>query len=111
MNRIKANAPIRVNKDVDTFLKNLKVNFFGQPHDEVLITTDPRYIHYEANEDRIILEDGPLFGNPFGGTGSVKCYQNLISKQIVNGVLQRFLVEFGQHPRNTTTIIAYRENY
>ena len=61
MNRNKATARIRVEQDVDLVLKNLKLNFLGQPFDEVLIMTDSRYKHYEANEDRIILKDGLLY--------------------------------------------------
>ena len=49
--------------------------------------TDSRYKYYKANEDRIILKDGILFGKYFGETGSVKYYQSLIPKQLVNEVL------------------------
>ena len=55
MNGIKANARIRAEQDVDLVLKNIKFKIPGQPHDEVLMTTDSRYKHYKANEDHIIL--------------------------------------------------------
>ena len=55
MNRIKANARIRVEQDVDFVLKNMKLKILGQPHDKVLRMTDSRYKNYKANEDRIIL--------------------------------------------------------
>ena len=45
MNGIKANAQKRAEQDVDLLLKNLKLKILGQPLDEVLITTDPRYKH------------------------------------------------------------------
>ena len=54
------NARIRVEQDADLVLKNLKLIILGQPHDDVLLTTDRRFKHYKANEDRIILKDGLL---------------------------------------------------
>ena len=90
---IKANARIRVEQDADLVLKNLKLKMLGQPYDDVLLTTDRRYKHYKANEDRIILKDGPLFRKYYGETGSVKYYQILIPKQLVNEVLQRYCLK------------------
>ena len=55
---IKANARIRVEQDADLVLKNLKLKILGQPHDNVLLTTDRRFRHYKANENSIILKDG-----------------------------------------------------
>ena len=77
---IKANARIRVEQDVDLVLKNLKLKKLGQPYDDVLLTTDSRFKHYKANEDRIIFKDGLLFRKYYGETGSVKYYQILIPK-------------------------------
>ena len=76
----KANGRIRVGQDADLVWKNLKVKIHGQPNDDVLLTTDRRFKHYKANEDRIILKDGLLFRKYYGGTGSVKYYQILITK-------------------------------
>ena len=42
MNKNKANAKIRVEQDVDLVLKNMKLNFLGQPQDEVLIMNHDR---------------------------------------------------------------------
>ena len=108
---IKANARIRVEQDADLELKNLKLKILGQSHDDVLLATDIRYKHYKANEDRIILKDGLLFRKYYGETGSVKYYQILIPKQLVNEVLRNLHGEFGKHPGITKTIIAYREKY
>ena len=44
-------------------------------------------------------------------TGSVKYYQILFPKQLVNEVLRRLHGEFGKHPGISKTIIAYRETY
>ena len=55
---IKSNARIRVEQDADLVLKNLKLKIVGQPRDDVLLTTDRRFKHYKANENRIILKDG-----------------------------------------------------
>ena len=107
----KANARIRVEQDVDLVLKNLKLKKLGQPHDDVLLTTDRRFKHYKANEDRIILKDGLLLRKYYGETGSVKYYRILIPKQLNNEVLRSLHGEFGKHPRITKTIIAYREKY
>ena len=111
MNGIKANARIRVEQDVNLMLKNMKLKILGQPYDEVLIMTDSRYKNYKANEDRIILKDGLLFRKYFGETGSVKYYQILIPKQLVEEVLRSLHGEFGKHPGIFKTIIAYRVKY
>ena len=75
------------------------------------MTTDRRFKHYKANEDRIILKDELLFRKYYGETGNVKYYQILIPKQLVNEVLRNLHEEFGKHPGITKTIIAYREKY
>ena len=44
MNGINANAPIRIEQDVDLVLKKMKLKILGgQPHDEVLMMTNSRY--------------------------------------------------------------------
>ena len=112
INGIKASARIRVEEDADLVLKNLKLKILGQPHDDVLLGTDRRFKHYKANEDRIILKEGLLFRKYYGETGSLKYYQILIPKQLVNEVLRNLHGEFGKHPGITKTIIAYSEkNY
>ena len=108
---IKANARIRVEQDADLILKNLKLKILGQPYDDVLLTTDSRFTHYKANEDRIILKDGLLLRKYYGDTGSVKYYQILIPKHIINEVLRSLHGDFGRHPGITKTIIAYRKKY
>ena len=72
MNGIKANAQIRLENDADLVLKHFKLKILGQPHDEVLITKEPRHEHYNSNEDRNILKDSLPFGKYFGDTGSIK---------------------------------------
>ena len=74
MNGVKANSRIRVERDVDLVLQNMRLKFLGQPRDEVLIITDSRYKNYKANENRIILKDGVLLWKNFGETDSVKYY-------------------------------------
>ena len=111
INGIKASARTRVEQDADLVLKNLKLKILGQPHDDVLLATDRRYKHYKANEDQIILKDGLLFRKFYGETGSIKYYQILIPKQLVNEVLRNLHGEFGKHPGITKTIITYREKY
>ena len=108
---IKANARTRVKQDADLILKNLKLKILGQPYDDVLLTTDRRFTHYKANEDRIILKDGLLLRKNYGDTGSVKYYQILIPKQLINEALRSLHGDFGKHPGITKTIIAYREKY
>ena len=111
MNGIQANARIRVEQDVELVLKNMKLKNLGQPHDEVIKMTDSRYKKYKANEDRINRIDGLLFRKFFGKTGSVKYYQILIPKQLINEVLRSLHGEFVKHQGNSKTIIAYREKY
>ena len=77
----------------------------------MLLTTDRRFKHFKANEDRIILKDGLLFQKYYGKTGNVRYYQILIPKQLVNEVLRNLHGDFGKHPGITKTIIAYREKY
>ena len=74
MNEITENAQIREEQDVNLVLKNMKLSILGHPHEEVLITTDPRYKHYKANEDRINLKDGLIFRKYVRKTESVKHY-------------------------------------
>ena len=107
MNGINANARKRVEQGVDLVLKNMNMIFFGRPHDEVLFKTDPRHKHFKANEDRINLKRGLLSRKIFGETSSVKYYQILIPKQLVDEVLRSLQGEFGKHPGFTRTIIAY----
>ena len=107
----KANARIRIKQDADLVLKNLKLKILGQSNDDVLLTTDRRFTHYKAIEDRIILKDGLLLRNYYGDTGSVKYYQILIPKQLINEVLRSLHGDFGKHPGITKTIIAYRGKY
>ena len=111
MNGIKANSRIQVEQGVNLVLKNMKHKILGQPYDEFLIMPDSRYKNYKANEDRIILKDGPLFRKIIGETGSVKYYQILIPKQLVKEVLRSLHGEFGKHPGISKTIIAYREKH
>ena len=111
MNGIKANAGTRAEQNVDLVLKNMKLKIPGQPHDEVIMMTDSRYKNYKANEDRIIIKDGLLFKKYFGETGSVKYYQFLIPKQLVNEVLRSLHGELGTHPGISKTKTAYREKY
>ena len=113
LNGIKASARIRVEEDADLVLKKLTLKILGQPHDDVLLATDRRFKHYKANEneDRIILKDGLLFRKYYGETGSVKYYQILTPKQLVNEVLPNLHGEFGKHAGFTKTIIVYREKY
>ena len=106
-----SNAQIRVEQDADLLLKNLKLKILGQPHDDLLLATDRRFKHYKANEDRIILKDGLAFRKFYGETGSVKHYQILIPKKLVNEVLRNLHGEFGKHPGISKTIIAYGEKY
>ena len=83
----------------------------GQPYDEVLLTTDKRFKHYKANQDRIIIKDGLLFRKSYGETGKIKYYQIQIPKQLVDEVLRSLQGEFGKHPGITKTIIAYRQKF
>ena len=111
INGIKTSARIRVEQDANLVFKNLKLKILGQPHDDVLLSTDRRFKHYKANDDRIILKDGLLFRKYNGKTGSVKYYQFLIPKQLVNEVLRNLHGQFGKQPGITKTMIAYREKY
>ena len=111
INGIKASARTWVEQVADLVLRNLKLKKLGQPDDDVLLSTDKRSKHYKANEDRIILKDGLLLRKYYGETGSVKCYQILIPKQLVHEILRNLHGEIGKHPGITKTVIAYREKY
>ena len=58
MNGTKTNARLRVEQDADLVLNNLKLKILGKPYDDVVFTTERRFKHYKANEDRTILKDG-----------------------------------------------------
>ena len=66
INGIKGKARIRVEQDLDLVLRNLRPKVLGQPQDEVLSTTDNRFMTYKANEDRMILENGIPFRKDYG---------------------------------------------
>ena len=104
INGIKANARKPVEQDVDLVLNNMKLKMLGQPHDEVLMLTDSRCKKYKAKEDLINPRDGPLFRKYFGETSSVKYYQFLTPKKLVNEVLRSLRGEFGKHPGIFKTI-------
>ena len=84
LNEIKVNALTRVEQDFDIVLKNIKLKILGQHYEEVLLRTDRKYKQWITNEDRVILKNGLLFRKYYGETGSVKYYQNLIPKQLVD---------------------------
>ena len=111
INGIKAKTPIRVLQYAELVLQNLKLKILGQPHDDVLLTTDKRFKHYKANEDRIVLKDGLLFRKYYGEISSVKFYQILIPKQLVSEVLRSLHGDFGRHTGITETKLAHREKY
>ena len=46
INFIKYDARIRAEQDADRVLKHMKLKLLGQRHDEVAITSDPRYKNY-----------------------------------------------------------------
>ena len=109
INGCKTNGRIRVEQDADLVLKNLNLKIFGQPHDDVLLTSDTRFKHYKANEDRIILKDGLFIRKSHGKACSVKYYTILIPEQIVDGVLRSLHGGFAKYPG--ITISAYRQKY
>ena len=81
-------------QDADLVLKNLKLKRLGQPHYDVLLTTDRQFKHYKAKEDRIMLKDGLVFRKYYRETGSVKYYQILKPKQLVKEVFRSLHGEF-----------------
>ena len=111
INGIQANAQMGVAQNADLVLKNLKLEIFGQPQDNVPLTTDRRFKHYKANEERNILKSGLVIRKYYGETSIVKYYQFLIPKQLVNEVLRSLFGEFGKHTGITKTIIENREKY
>ena len=88
MNGIKANAQMRLQQDVVLILNNMNLKIQDQLHYEVFLTIDRRYKYYEANEDRFIHKDSLMFRNYYGEAGSVKYYQNLLPKHLVDKVLR-----------------------
>ena len=88
MNGIKVKARMRVEREVDLVLKNLLLKLFGQTHDEVLLTTDSRFKHYNSKDDRITVKDALPFRKYYGEVGTVKKYHFLIPQQLVIEVTQ-----------------------
>ena len=108
---VKEKARIGLEQDVDIILKTLNLKTLGQPHDEVLLTTDKRFQHYKANGDRIILKEELLYRKYYGETGTIKYYQILVPQQKVDEVLRSLHGEIGPRPRDTKTIFACRQKY
>ena len=77
----------------------------------MLITTEPRYQHYKANEDSILLQNDLLFRKCYGGSDNIKYYQNFIPKQLVCEVHRSLHGEFGKHAGLNKSIVAYRQKY
>ena len=111
INGLKANSRRGVEPDVHLVLKNLKLKILGQPHDEVLLTTDKRFKHSEAHEDLIILKGGLVFRKYCGAIGNIKDHQILIPERFVDEVLRSLHGEFSKHPGITRTIIASRQKF
>ena len=112
MNGIETKGRIRIEQDVDPVSINLRQKILSQTHDEVLLTTDRRYKHYKTNEDRIILKGSLLFRKHNIETGSVKNYQFLIPKHLIDEVLLSFAPTIWKAPLNLKkTTIAYRQKY
>ena len=63
INGIRANARIRVEQNADKVLKILKIKTLAQLNGDMLLTTDRRFKHYKANEDRNILKMDCSSGN------------------------------------------------
>ena len=110
MNGTMANVQILKEHGIDLLSKNLILKVLGQANEEVLITTNPRYKQYKANEDRKNLEVNQMFRQFYGKTGSVKYYQLLdflkkfqIIKQLFNKVLRISHGEVMKHPGRTKT--------
>ena len=55
-------------------------------------------MHYKAIEDGIILKDRLFVRKYYGETGSVKYYQVLIPKQLVDEVHWNLRGDFSRHP-------------
>ena len=87
------------------------MKILGQPHDEVLLTTDRKDKLYKTIDDRIILRDGLLFRKNNGETGSVNYCLKLIPKKLLDKVLRILHGENGKQPGVTKTIFAYGQNY
>ena len=89
-------------------LEEPKTEKLRPPQGELPFTTDPLYKKHEANEDRIFLEEGLLFKNYYGETGSFKYHQNIIPKQLLSEELRSLHGNIGNHPTITKTLVAYR---
>ena len=108
MNAIEANARIRIERDVNLTLKNLKLRNLGQL-DEVLLTPDRRYKHYKQMKIawstmawccRSIIENWELQILPSSHI-----------EQLVDEVLWNLYGYVRRYPGITKIIIANREKY
>ena len=55
----------------------------------MVLTTSSRFRDYEANEKPITRKDGLLFRKYDGKTGSVKFYQIVMLKQLIDEIIRR----------------------
>ena len=112
MESSKAMARRRVEQDADLVLKNIKCKKLGPPHDELLLTTDRRFMYYKANEDLISCKDGLFLRKYIGETASVEYCQILVPKHLrhlVSEKLRSLQAKLGKHPGITKTKFLYRE--
>ena len=107
IDRIKANAGIRVGQQVDQVQKNLKL---GEPHEEVLSTGDSRF--NTTMRTRIISSSKwPNAPEVLRRNWCIKNNQVLRPTQLVDDVFRNVHGEIGGHPGITKTKISYRKKY
>ena len=102
---------LRPYQDQQPILRNVKLKILKEPYDNQRLNEDNQGAQYLAQEDRIIIKDGLLYGQYFGERGKVKHLQVLLAKQIVDEFIQHQHGMFGKHPGIAKVIQQCRERY
>ena len=103
------NARIRLEKNNDIVLRNLRAKMEGNPFDENDLASDYRYQHYLQNITRIETKQEVLTRKYYTDTGTH--YQILLPTQLLEEPLQALHSHNSNHSRITKVIQEVRQKY
>ena len=100
----KDKAKIRLERNNDEVLRNLRAKIEGEPYDETQFTQDYRYKHYLQNIMRIEIKQDVLTTRYYNDTGMIIHYQILLPKQLLDEFLHTLHGHNANHPKITKMI-------
>ena len=107
----KDNARIRLEKNNDIVLRNLREKLEGNPFDENELASDYRYQNYLQNITRIEIKQEVLTRKYYTDTGTISHYQILLPIQLLEEFLQVLHGHNSNHPGITKMIQEARQKF